>query len=135
VAVAEVEDGRVNTIQRPRRRQSMYKLQITNTATKLTRTACAAVAIGAAAAALVAAGPAQADSKSGSGPIKGCLIENDGKLETVAVGTRIGLFVCGSDGEWHFGWLVTGGIAPAHKTVGPGAAIRHGVLHPAKLQR
>jgi len=25
----------------------------------------------------------------------------------VPVGTVIGLFHCGSDGDWHFGWLTT----------------------------
>ena len=26
----------------------------------------------------------------------------------VPEGTRIGMFVCGADGEWHFGWLIDG---------------------------
>jgi hypothetical protein len=62
---------------------------------------------------------------------------NDGKLETVAVGSKIGLFTCGSDGEWHFGWLINAVSAPRHKTVKPVStgAIQHGVLQTAKAYR
>jgi hypothetical protein len=31
---------------------------------------------------------------------------NDRIVGHVEAGTRISLLVCGSDGEWHFGWLV-----------------------------
>jgi hypothetical protein len=113
----------------------MYKFQLTTTALKLTRAVPTAVAIVIASVVLFAAGPAHADSKNGTGTSKGCQIENDGKVETVAVGTRVGLFVCGSDGEWHFGWLVTGIVAPPHKKLAPVATVRHGVLQPAKLGR
>jgi hypothetical protein len=114
----------------------MHKVQITTTATQLFRKVFAAVAIGAVAMALIAAGPAHADPK-GTGPTKGCLIENDGKLETVAVGSKIGLFTCGSDGEWHFGWLINAISAPPHKTVKPvnTGAIRHGVPQVARASR
>jgi hypothetical protein len=38
--------------------------------------------------------------------IKGCPVEDErGNVSYVLVGTRISLFHCGSDGEWHFGWL------------------------------
>jgi len=113
----------------------MYSVQITTTATNLVRKLAAAVAIGAVAMAFIAAGPARADTKQGTGTAKGCLIENDGKLETVAVGSKIGLFTCGSDGEWHFGWLIN--AAPRHKTVKPvrTGAIQHGVLQTAKAYR
>ncbi|MFI4977665.1 MAG: hypothetical protein ACHQC8_03140 [Solirubrobacterales bacterium] len=114
----------------------MYNVQITTTATKLVRKIFAAVAIGAVAMAFIGAGPAHADTK-GTGPAKGCLIENNGKLETVAVGSKIGLFTCGSDGEWHFGWLINAVTAPPHKTVKPvnTGAIRHGVLRAARVSR
>jgi hypothetical protein len=37
---------------------------------------------------------------------QGCPVEDEhGNVTYVPVGTRIGLFHCGSDGEWHFGWL------------------------------
>jgi hypothetical protein len=75
-------------------------------ALSLRRRTTALAAAGTLAAALVAAGPAVAQPK---GPItaKGCPVEDaNGTTSTVAVGTRIGLFVCGSDGEWHFGWLI-----------------------------
>lgn len=115
----------------------MYNVQIITTASKLVRKVLAAVALGAVAMALVAAGPAHADTKQGSGTAKGCLIENDGKLETVAVGSKVGLFTCGSDGEWHFGWLINAISAPPKKSVKPvnTSAIRHHVLQAAKAYR
>jgi hypothetical protein len=75
-------------------------------AVSLRSRATALTAAGALAGALVIAGPAFAQPK---GPIKpkGCPVEDaNGTTSTVEVGTRIGLFVCGSDGEWHFGWLI-----------------------------
>lgn len=115
----------------------MYNAQITTTTAKLMRKLCAAFAVGVVAMALIAASPAHADTKKGTGPAKGCQIENDGKIETVPVGSRVGLFVCGSDGEWHFGWLITGLSAPPHKTVKPvvTGAVRYGVLQSAKAYR
>lgn len=115
----------------------MFNAEITTTATKLMHKLCAAVAIGIVAMAFIAAGSAHADTKKGTGPAKGCLIENDGRIETVPVGTRVSLFVCGSDGEWHFGWLITGISAPPHKSVKPvlTGAVRHGVLQAAKAYR
>ncbi len=79
----------------------------------------AAVALAAIAVVLLAAGPARADMKQGNGTAKGCVIENDGKLETVPVGSKVGLFTCGSDGEWHFGWLVNSISAAPKKSVKP----------------
>jgi hypothetical protein len=115
----------------------MYNVHTTHTTSKPMRKLAAAFAIAIVAVALIAAGPAHADTKKGTGPAKGCLIENDGKLETVAVGSRVGLFVCGSDGEWHFGWLITELSAPPHKSVKPVApsAIRHGALQSKKAYR
>ena len=57
---------------------------------------------------LAATPVANADRKQGSGGTNGCEIYNEdtGKTETVPAGTKVGLFTCGSDGEWHFGWLV-----------------------------
>jgi hypothetical protein len=67
---------------------------------------------------LVAAGPASAQPKEGSTP-KGCPVEDEhGNTTYVEVGTRIGLFVCGADGEWHVGWLINGRVAPP-KPTGP----------------
>ncbi len=95
----------------------MLNAHHTSTTTSLLRKLLAAVAIGAAALAFAGAGSAHADSKQGSGGGKGCLIENNGHLETVPVGTKISLLTCGADGEWHFGWLVTQIGAPPKKTV------------------
>jgi hypothetical protein len=79
-------------------------------------------AVGAVAAALVAAGPAAAQPKSGTGSAKGCPVEHeDGSITYVPVGSQIGLFHCGSDGEWHFGWLTTDLVKPP--TVGTGPVI------------
>ena len=115
----------------------MYDVKIITTATSLVRKLAAATAIGAVAAAFVAAGPARADTKQGTGTAKGCQVENDGKIETVPVGSKVGLFTCGSDGEWHFGWLVNANSAPPHKTLTPvgTSAIQHGVLQRAKAGR
>lgn len=114
----------------------MYNAQIITPASKLVRKVFAAVAIGVVAIAFIAAGPAHADPKE-TGPAKGCLIENNGKLETVAVGSKIGLFTCGSDGEWHFGWFINAISGPQHKTVKPvvTGVIQHGVLRAAKAYR
>jgi hypothetical protein len=114
----------------------MSNVQITTSATNLLRKVFAAIAVGAVAVAIFAAGPAHAEPKKGSGTAKGCLIENDGKLETVPVGSKVGLFTCGSDGEWHFGWLINAISAP-HKTVKPvvTSAPRHGVLRAARVSR
>jgi hypothetical protein len=84
----------------------MHNLQITSTLSGMSRKILATAAIGAAAVAFIGAAPAHADTKQGNGGTKGCLIENDGKLETVPVGSKVGLFTCGEDGEWHFGWLI-----------------------------
>jgi hypothetical protein len=111
------------------RRLKMSNVQLTTTTSQLARKLCAALAIGLAAMVFIAAGTAHADPKKGSGTAKGCLIENDGKLETVAVGSKIGLFTCGSDGEWHFGWLINA-RTEAPKKVKP---INTVVLHKSAL--
>jgi hypothetical protein len=49
-----------------------------------------------------------AEPKSGGGGSRGCPVEDEhGNVSYVPVGTVVGLFHCGSDGEWHFGWLTT----------------------------
>ena len=61
----------------------------------------------------VAVAPASADAQPIKGTtVKGCPVEDEhGNTTYVPVGTRIGLFVCGRDGEWHFGWLITERVA------------------------
>lgn len=72
---------------------------------------------GSLAATLAMAAPASAQPKKETKP-KGCTVEvvdangNTIGTKTVEVGTRIGLFVCGADGEWHFGWAVDGRVSP-----------------------
>ncbi len=120
----------------------MHNFQTASRLTSMSRKVLATVAIGAAAFTFIGAAPAHADTKQGNGGTKGCLIENDGRLETVPVGSKVGLFTCGEDGEWHFGWLinavsgakvkanpVTGGAT--HKVVSP----RNGVLRVARSAR
>jgi len=108
---------------------------ITTTTSKLTSRMFAALVL-AAVSLVLFAGPAHADKK-GTGPAAGCQIENDGKIETVAVGSKVGLFTCGSDGEWHFGWLINAISAPPKKTIKPvtTTAINHGVLQAARAYR
>ncbi len=114
----------------------MYNVRITTTTARLMRSVYAAIAISIVAVALIATSPAHADTKKGTGTTSGCQIENDGRIETVPVGSKIGLFTCGSDGEWHFGWLINAISAP-HKTVKPVStnALRHGVLRVVKASR
>jgi hypothetical protein len=121
----------------------MNNFQITSAFTSISRKVLAGVAIGVAAIAFAFAGPAHADTKQGSGGTKGCLIENDGHLETVPVGSKVGLFTCGQDGEWHFGWLINAISAPKAKanpgtTTGPNhgtAALHKRTLSLAKAAR
>jgi hypothetical protein len=114
----------------------MLNVHLTDSATHLLRKALAAVAICAIALAFIGAGSAHADTKKGSGGSQGCLIENDGKLETVPVGSKVGLFTCGSDGEWHFGWLINAVAARPSKSVSSGvtAPLHHGALQAAKAR-
>jgi hypothetical protein len=80
-----------------------------------------AVAAGATAAALaVSTGVAATASAQPNGPVSKpghCAIENTDSngnttVEYVPTGTRIGLMYCGSDGEWHLGWLVDAAVSP-----------------------
>jgi hypothetical protein len=114
----------------------MQIIETPNITSKLTRGVGAALATAMVATSLLAAGPAQADTKSGTQPAKGCDVENNGKTEKVEVGTRVGLFVCGSDGEWHFGWAITDvGHASPKKPLKPvSGAIRNGVLQESKAR-
>ena len=41
-------------------------------------------------------------------PTVRCPVEDEhGNVTWVDVGTVVGMWRCGADGEWHFGWLVT----------------------------
>jgi hypothetical protein len=116
----------------------MLNVSLANTTTDMLRKLLAALAVGAIAMAFIGAGSAHADTKQGSGGgSKGCLIENDGHLETVPVGTKISLLTCGSDGEWHFGWLITQISAPPKKTVKTVGVtiVRRGAVQAAQAAR
>jgi hypothetical protein len=115
----------------------MLNVHLTNHATNLLRKTLATVAIGVVGLALLGAGSAHADTKKGSGGSQGCLIENNGKLETVPVGTKISLLTCGADGEWHFGWLITQISAPPKKTVTTVgvSVVRRGAVQAAQASR
>jgi hypothetical protein len=102
--------------------------QIASTFTSMSRKVLAATAIGAAAVAFIGATSAHADIKQGNGPAAGCPIENNGKTETVPVGTRIGLFTCGEDGEWHFGWAINAISAPKAKANPATSSPSHGTV-------
>jgi hypothetical protein len=116
----------------------MHNAQLTNLTASLLHKTLAALAIGIVALAFVATGNAHADSKKGTGGSTGCQIENNGNVEYVPVGTKVGLFTCGQDGEWHFGWLINAIKAPS-KSLSPGgsAPLHHGVLRvvPARAAR
>jgi len=85
----------------------MYSISLPTRPNRVLRRISALAVIGVAATTLAAA-PAQAQPVNGTGAAKGCPVEDEhGNVTYVPVGTRIGLFHCGSDGEWHFGWLTT----------------------------
>ena len=51
--------------------------------------------------------PAFAQPTGGTTP-QGCpVVDEHGNVSHVAPGTVIGLFHCGTDGQWHFGWFVS----------------------------
>jgi hypothetical protein len=115
-----------------KKEKQMHNAQPTNITAARLHKMLAALAIGAIALAFVATGSAHADSKKGNGGSQGCQVENDGHVETVPVGTKVGLFTCGQDGEWHFGWLINAITAPS-KSLNPGgsAPLHHGVMRVA----
>lgn len=67
------------------------------------------------------AGPASAQPRNGSTPAS-CPVEDSGTGQTTQVpeGTRVGLFYCGSDGEWHFGTVVLDHSRTAATSTGTG---------------
>ncbi len=77
--------------------------------TTLSRTALARIALGLAPLAVIglAAGPASAQKpRSGSTPASCDVEDENGNVSQVPEGSRVGLFYCGSDGEWHFGTVI-----------------------------
>ena len=84
-----------------------------NTLSSLLSRTGSVVAIVVAAFALVGAVPAfAADNNGPAGKPGQCPVEDaNGNVSYVSEGTRVGLFVCGHDGNWHFGWLITGARA------------------------
>src|SRR5262245_23482941 len=89
--------------------------------TTLRRRVIAGAVVFAIAASVLAPVRAGAEPKSPPGG-KGCPVvdENDKVVGYEEVGTQVGLFYCGADGEWHFGWYVNAiRFAPAapHRAV------------------
>jgi hypothetical protein len=98
----------------------MHSSKIHTAMTSLFGRAAALVAVAVVGLVLIAAGPASAQPKGGIAA-KGCPVEDaNGNTYTVPVGTRVGLFFCGSDGEWHFGWLVNARAAQPQPQPQPG---------------
>ena len=96
------------------------------------RTRAAALAAAAAVAGSFAfAGAADAKPPKNTGGTRGCPVEHeDGRVTYVPAGTQVGLFKCGSDGEWHFGWLVDHMVvSDGGTTAGP---VVNGTLAPAR---
>lgn len=81
---------------------------------KLTRKVIATVALVALpVVGALGAQPASAEDNGPAGvPGKSCAIEVDGVVKQVPVGSRVGLFYCGRDGDWHVGWLVDEIVQP-----------------------
>lgn len=75
----------------------------------LSRTTLARLSLGLAPLAVIglAAAPAGAQKpRNGSTPASCDVEDENGKVSQVPEGTRVGLFYCGSDGEWHFGTVI-----------------------------
>ena len=90
----------------------MYHSSLRTRAPQILRRVSGLAVIGLACTTL-AAGPAQAQPVNGTGTAKGCPVEDEhGNVTYVPVGTRVGLFHCASDGEWHFGWFTTDLVGP-----------------------
>ncbi len=77
--------------------------------------------VGALGGALGGASAASAEPIKGQGGAAGCPVEDSGtgQTTTVPVGTHIGIFYCGRDGEWHLGWLVDERTNPVVGPSGP----------------
>lgn len=85
--------------------------------------------------ALLTAAAAHADTKDGSGGSRGCAVEDEnGNVTYVPEGTHYLLFTCGSDGEWHFGWLISGAKAQLPpKGIGGGTTVSTGGIAKAPV--
>jgi hypothetical protein len=97
----------------------MFSRFPTFTAIKSRAVAGAAVLVFAASALAPASAMAAPKEPPAGVPGVGCWVDDNGTYKLVGVGTRIGLFYCGQDGEWHFSWLVNariGGGQPASGT-------------------
>lgn len=57
---------------------------------------------------IAVASPASASkARSGSTPASCDVVDSvTGKITQATEGTQAGLFYCGADGQWHFGWAV-----------------------------
>ncbi len=85
----------------------------------LSRTTLSRLALGLAPLAVIglAAAPAGAQKpRSGSTPASCDVEDENGNVSQVPEGSRVGLFYCGSDGEWHFGTV----ILDHQATISPG---------------
>lgn len=97
------------------------------------RKASMMAALGATAVTLAAAGPAHAQPIGNGSGSQGCQVEDaNGTVTYVPVGTQVGLFHCGSDGEWHFGWLVNA-VAPPEQNLRAVSPPRVSVVAKARL--
>ncbi|MEZ5407648.1 MAG: hypothetical protein R2761_06460 [Acidimicrobiales bacterium] len=88
----------------------------------LARTTLARIALGLAPLAVIglAAGPASAQKPRNDSTPASCDVEDEnGGVSQVPEGTRVGLFYCGSDGEWHFGTVILDHAAASLDPVTP----------------
>lgn len=99
----------------------MVKSSITTRSSRIWHRISAVAAVAAIGTTFAAATPAANAQPKGGGEAKGCEVynENTGKTELVPVGSKVGLFTCGSDGEWHFGWLINAAARPPHAPASP----------------
>ncbi|MEZ5141841.1 MAG: hypothetical protein R2726_04895 [Acidimicrobiales bacterium] len=99
------------------------------------RTAIASLVLFAAPVAALGGHAVSAEPNNGPAgkPGQGCAVEDaNGKVSYVPVGTQVGLFHCGSDGEWHFGTVTTDLVSQPTGPKGPkvpGAAAASRAAH------
>lgn len=91
---------------------------------KIIRTTVASLAfIGAATTGIAMTAHAEPNNGPAGKPGVGCAVEDqNGNVSYVPIGTQVGLFHCGSDGEWHFGTVTTDLVAQPKPKLPKGSA-------------
>lgn len=82
--------------------------------------------------AVAGAAPKEPVAKPGHCPIVHTDANGNETVEYVPTGTRVGLLVCGADGNWKAGWLITEMTGGAGGTTSGGGVYSGGVYSTAR---